>query len=153
MTDFVFDSIVALDPVSGFLSKDTTGQVYAEADLAEVSPLPIRDAAGVAKTSVKSGPQGLLEVFITTDQPRVWWVSGGFKILLTSPKGFQDAAEAAASAAIASANAADAAARRAVQFLTLDGSPAAEQRIWAASSTEPLAADGALDGDLWMRLP
>lgn len=152
MTDYVFDSIPALDPVSGLLAKDSVGLVYAEADVAETTPLPIRDSGGVAKTSVRSGPQGVLEVFITTDHPRVWWVSGGFKFLLTSSKGLEQAAQAAAEAAATSATAAQEAAAKAFRI----GRPGATTPAWwgaFTTGTAPTAEEGAVEGDLGVLLP
>lgn len=152
MTDYPFDSIVALDPVSGLLSKDSVGVVYAEADLAEGSPLPITDASGVAKTSVRSGPLGVLEAFITTDHPRVWWVSGGFKILVTSSKGLEMAAQAAAEAAVTAASAAETSAANAFRI----GRPGEATPTWwgaFTTSTQPTAEEGARQGDLGILLP
>lgn len=152
MTDYVFDSIPALDPVSGLLSKDSVGQVYAEADLAAATPLPIRDAGGVAKTSVRSGPQGVLEVFITTDHPRVWWVSGGFKFLLTSTKGLEQAAQDAAQAAVTAATAAAEASAKAMRLGRPGDGPTTFWGVFT-TATQPTAEEGAVAGDWGWRLP
>lgn len=152
MTDYVFDGWPALDPVSGLLSKDASGVVYAEADVAETTPLTVRDSAGVTKSSVRSGPQGVLETFIATDHPRVWWVSGGFKFLLTSTKGLEQAAQGAAEAAVVAATAAQQAAAKAFRI----GRPGATTPTWwgaFTTGTAPTAEEGAQQGDLGVLLP
>lgn len=110
MTDYVFDSVVAIDPATGFLATNAVGQVYAEADTTETTPLVVTDSGGIDMATVQSGPVGVLETFIVADYARVWWVSGGFKILLTSYTSILEAAEDAAASAELSRIAAEAAA-------------------------------------------
>lgn len=156
MAEFPYEPQVVLDPSqgSGELVRSASGQVYAMTDLAFATPLPVRNTGGpIAGNIIRSSQQGVTEEFIVDDHRQVRWVSGPYVVTLTSVEGIMRQIDNAAQSAAVSATAADAAARRAVQFLTLDGAPSFEERIWAPSTQEPTEADGARDGDKWLRLP
>ncbi|MGN8245226.1 hypothetical protein ACTHAM_002345 [Cellulomonas soli] len=145
--EYLYESIPALDPVTGQLAPNSEGQVYAPTDVALANPLTVRGASGVPMTSIKAGPQGLIEVFRVDEHPKVLWVSGSLPpIVLTSLDGLQAAADAAAASAASSAAAAEEALSRSVRL----GRPGAQ--VWTdwgtfTAANAPTVAEGAVAGD------
>lgn len=109
MTDYVFDSVVALDPNSdpAKLVKSAAGQVYAADDKTLTTPLTVTDRNGVTKTTVNANDIGVIETFIVTDQPQVWWYGAGVALLITSDMALLQQATAAAVSASAAQTAAE----------------------------------------------
>jgi len=96
--DFLFDGIIAISPATNLPEPNGVGQVYARDDVELTAPLSVR-IDGVTRTSVPTGPLGQIVPFWATDHARVWWVSGGVRIPLTSVDGLLRDAQAAQEAA------------------------------------------------------
>jgi len=107
VTDYVFDSRIALDPNANpaVLATSASGQVYAKDDTSLTTPLTVTDREGAPKTTVHASDVGALETFVYTD-PQVWWSGGGVTILLTAEGSLVDAAQSAADDAAAARSAA-----------------------------------------------
>lgn len=117
MATFRFPGYPAVDPSTNQVVRDAVGQVYAVTDTTFSTPLTVTDLSGVPMTSVKVGPLGVTEQFVTTDQPEVNWKSGSFVIYLWSPMSMIEATQSASASAALSASAAEASRQAAIQAL------------------------------------
>ena len=152
MTDFVYEAAVALDPSQGgALVRSATGAIYATTDASLSTPLTVRGAAGEAKTAIVSSSQGVIESFIVEDHSEVIWSSGPYAIVLSSTTGIKAQAAAAAESALLSEQGVADALTRAFKI----GRPGVSvPTYWGkfTSSDEPTAAEGAVEGDLGVRI-
>lgn len=101
---YTYRTQAAIDQ-TGELVTAGSGQVFAITDLAFVTPLTVKDSAGLASTTVLVSGIGQTNAFSIDGHAEVWWKSGQYVSHLFSVTGILAAAEDSAAAARAAAEA------------------------------------------------
>lgn len=117
MVMYYYDSVLAYNPDTVTTAKSSAFQAYAVSDVANTTPLPVKDLNGLP-LSIRSNSDGMLPTFGVDGYRQVKLVSGTYSQVLTSMTGILEQSDK---------NTADAAASRV----------AAEQAASAAASAVP----------------
>lgn len=138
---YVYKQMVAFDQ-SGSVLRSGTGQIYDETGSAL---LAVTDLAGVPLTDVDIDATGLTQAFIA-EAPEAMWISGPFRVPLSSARGMREAAEQAAQSAASAQTSAQTAAQ-AAQNAAIAAQEAAEL---AAGAVDGNGGGGSGDGNLFV---
>lgn len=141
MPDFIYRPQAAIN-AEGELVTDAAGAVYAITDTNFVTPLVVRDLAGLTSATIEVSGIGQTRTFIL-DRPEVWWKSGQYICHLFSVTSMVENTAAAALAAQTAQVAAESAPATAAEHSVPGG----------GSAGQVLTKESSADGDIAWRSP